>query len=192
MGGGAAARHFGKRCLNPSHFHARATNSISYESWDIQLKFDILLRLLRLKLRPREVAEVARVQAHKNWSKILKSAIFELHKRYIPQKKAENNHYSDLKWNYRILLWKSWKKINFVIFDPKKSWPRLGLGWISEKRAKIVKKFLDFIHKHPKYKVVKYFFYYRGTFFRNSAETEPRSWFFGIENYKIDFFSTFS
>ena len=37
------------------------------------------------------------------------------------------------------------KKIDFVIFDPKKSWPRLGLGWISEKRAKIVKKFFDYL-----------------------------------------------
>ena len=63
----------------------------------IQLKFDTLLRLLRLKLRPREAAEVAKVQAKKIRSKILKSAIFELQKRYIPQKKAENNCHSDLK-----------------------------------------------------------------------------------------------
>ena len=32
-----------------------------------------------------------------------------------------------------------------MIFDPKKSWPRLGLGWISEKRAMMVKKFLDYL-----------------------------------------------
>ena len=38
----------------------------------------------------------------------------------------------------------------------------------------MVKKFLDFIHKHPKYKVVKSFFYYFDRFFRNSAETDPR------------------
>ena len=30
--GGAAARHFGERSLNPPHFHVRPTNSISYES----------------------------------------------------------------------------------------------------------------------------------------------------------------
>ena len=40
---------------------------------------------------------------------------------------------------------KKLKKIDFVIFDPKKSWSRLGLSWISEKRAKIVKKLLDYI-----------------------------------------------
>ena len=34
---------------------------------------------MRLKLRPQEVTEVARIQAKKIWSKILKSAIFELH-----------------------------------------------------------------------------------------------------------------
>ena len=38
----------------------------------------------------------------------------------------------------------------------------------------MVTKFLDFIHKHPKYKVVKSFFYYLDRFSRNSAETEPR------------------
>ena len=32
MRGGAAARHFGERSLNPPHFHVRPTNSISYES----------------------------------------------------------------------------------------------------------------------------------------------------------------
>ena len=37
----------------------------------------------------------------------------------------------------------------------------------------MVRKFLDFIHKHPKYKVVKYFFYYLDKFSRNSAETKP-------------------
>ena len=55
----------------------------------------------------------------------------------------------------------------------------------------MVTKFLDFIHKHPKYKVVKSFFYYLDRFSRNSAETESRSWFFGIENRKIDFFQLF-
>ena len=63
----------------------------------IRRDFDQCVRLLRLKLQPREVAEVARVQSKKNRSKILKSAIFELQKRYIPQKKAENNRHSDLK-----------------------------------------------------------------------------------------------
>ena len=97
MRGGADSTHFGKTYCYSSKFHFRATNRVSYESWGLYLKFDTLLRLLRLKLRPREVAEVARFQAIKNWSKILKSAIFELHKHYIPQKKAENNCHSDLK-----------------------------------------------------------------------------------------------
>jgi len=38
-----------------------------------------------------------------------------------------------------------------------------------------VTKFLDFIKKHPKYKVVRSFFYYLDRCSRNSAETEPRS-----------------
>ena len=56
-----------------------------------------------MKLRPREVAKVAKVQTKKNRSKILKSAIFEVQKRHTPQKKAENNCHSDLKQNQRLL-----------------------------------------------------------------------------------------
>ena len=40
---------------------------------------------------------------------------------------------------------KKLKKIDFVIFDPKKSWSRLGLGWISGTPVKIVKKWLDYL-----------------------------------------------
>ena len=43
------------------------------------------------------------------------------------------------------MLWKNWKKIDFVIFDPKKSWSRLRLGWISGKPVKIVKKWLNYL-----------------------------------------------
>ena len=55
----------------------------------------------------------------------------------------------------------------------------------------MVTKFLEYIQKHLKYKVVESFFYYLDRFSRNSAETEPRPWFFGIENHKIDFFFNF-
>ena len=50
----------------PRHFNSRPTNSISYESWQSQIKLDTLLRLLKLKLQPREIAKVARVQVKKN------------------------------------------------------------------------------------------------------------------------------
>ena len=116
---------------------------ISYESWGILLKLDTLLRLLRLKLGLGRSPKWPKSRRKKTGPKMLKSSILKLQKHNTPQKKAENNCHSDLKENYRILLWKSWKKIDFVIFDPKKSWPRLGLGWMSEKRTKIVKKLLD-------------------------------------------------
>ena len=118
-GEGAGICPFWKTQSYSSQFHFRATNRVSYESWHIFLKFDTLLRLLRLNLRPLEVAEVAKVQTKKNRSKILKSAIFELQKCYTPQKKAENNCHSDLKQNQRLLYWKNWKKVDFAIFDPK-------------------------------------------------------------------------
>ena len=40
----------------------------------------------------------------------------------------------------------------------------------------MVTKLLDFIHKHPKYKVVKSFFYYFDRISRNSAKTDQRLW----------------
>ena len=52
----------------------------------------------------------------------------------------------------------------------------------------IVTKILDFIHKHPKYKSVKSFFYYHDRFSKNLAETDKTFWFFGIKNCEIDFF----
>ena len=80
------------------NFHSRPTNSILYESWHILLKFDTLLRLLSLKLRPQEVAEVAKSRQKKinqrfwNWQ-------FLSYKNVIPQKKAEKVRHSDLKQN---------------------------------------------------------------------------------------------
>ena len=56
----------------------------------------------------------------------------------------------------------------------------------------MVTKFLDFIHKHPNYKVVKSFFYYLGRFSRNLAETAKKLQFFEIEKRGIVFFSFFS
>ena len=38
---GVESTHFGKRTLPPPHFHSRPTNSISYESWHMLLKFGI-------------------------------------------------------------------------------------------------------------------------------------------------------
>ena len=49
----------------PCHFNSKQTNIILYEIRHLQLKFDTLLRLLGLKLRSWEVAEMVRVQAKK-------------------------------------------------------------------------------------------------------------------------------
>ena len=54
-------------------------------------------------MRPREAAEVARFQAKKNRSKILKSAIFELHKCYTPQNPKTPKPHSDFKFSEKIL-----------------------------------------------------------------------------------------
>ena len=66
------------------------TNSISYESLHIQLKFDTLLRLLRLKLGLGRLSKWPGSRRKKVRSKNLKSAIFELHKRYTPHQGHRN------------------------------------------------------------------------------------------------------
>ena len=74
---------------------------------------------------PIEVAEVEIAASGGRWSgqvpgekkSIKTSAIFELHKCYTPQKKAENNLHLDLKFFYEKIE----KKKDLVIFDSKKS-----------------------------------------------------------------------
>ena len=80
-----------------SKFSFLSINSISYEIWYLQLKFETLLRSLRLKLWPQEVAKVAEVKAWKIGPEMLKSSILKLQKHNTPQKKAKNYCHSDLK-----------------------------------------------------------------------------------------------
>ena len=91
--------------------------SIPHKSWHLQLKFDILLKLLRLKLRPRKVAAVARVQAKKIQPKIMKSAIFEVRKRYTPQKKSCEQSSFRFEIKLEDFFIKKLKKMDFVIFN---------------------------------------------------------------------------
>ena len=48
-----------------------------------------------------------------------------------------------------------------------------------------------FIHKHPNQKVVKSYFHYLDSFFRNLAETDKKLGFFETQSHKIDFFFNF-
>ena len=127
--------HFGKRSLNPCHFHSRPINSISCESWHIQLKFDALLRLLRLKLQLWEVVELAKVQTKKLiknsdilnfWAKKTlytskesweqSSFKFEIKAEDSAVKNLKKNGFIDF-WSQKILIsarswldfWKTWK-----------------------------------------------------------------------------------
>ena len=50
-----------------SNFGTYQTNSVSYESWYLELKFETSLRLLRLILWPQDVSEVTEVKMKKNW-----------------------------------------------------------------------------------------------------------------------------
>ena len=82
-----------------------STNSILYETWYLQLKFETLLRSLRSKFGPLEVVEVAKVQVRKkNVSHFLKSSIFE----------QKNVIY--LKRKLRTIVIDIWNKIKFLQF----------------------------------------------------------------------------
>ena len=61
-----------------SNFGTDSTNSVSYESWHLQLKFETSLRLLRLILWPQEVSEVTEVKMKKIWGEIPRIANFWL------------------------------------------------------------------------------------------------------------------
>ena len=56
----------------------------------------------------------------------------------------------------------------------------------------MVKKILDFIHKHLNYKLLKSFLDYLDRCFRNLAGIDEELEFFWSENRENDFFSIFS
>ena len=61
-----------------SNFDTDITDSVSYESWHLQLKFETSLRSLRLILLPQEVSEVTEVKVKKIWDEIPRIANFWL------------------------------------------------------------------------------------------------------------------
>ena len=109
------------------------------KSWHLQLKFDTLLKVNEVEIAASRGQDPGE---KKNWSKILKSAIFELTKRYTPQEKAKNNCIQI--WNKKrgfcnIKVGKYW----FCDFrSPQKTKFFIGLSWISGKPVKIVKNYL--------------------------------------------------
>ena len=117
--GGIKVSHFRIMVSGGLNFHSSYTNSTSYESWHFQLNFETLVRSLRLIVWPQEVTEVTEVKMKKKYAKIVKSPIFDSQKCNIPQKKPHENRHSDLKWNYRVLEWKSWKKMILWFSTPK-------------------------------------------------------------------------
>ena len=96
-GGGPESAHFGKRSLTPPNFilEQQTESHMKAEvfSWNLIPYWGCWGWNCGLRRSPKWPGS----RRKKIRSKILKSAIFELHKRYTPQKKAENNRHSDLK-----------------------------------------------------------------------------------------------
>ena len=59
-------------CFLDFNFHSSSTNSISYESWHLQLKFETSVRSLKLIVWPQEVWEVTEVKMKKILGEISK------------------------------------------------------------------------------------------------------------------------
>ena len=66
MRGGSKSAQWEMAVSGCFNFHPNSTNSTSYESWHLQLKFETSLRSLRLILWPQEVSEVTEVKMKKN------------------------------------------------------------------------------------------------------------------------------
>ena len=94
-----------------SKFSFLSTNSISNESWYLQLKFETLLRSLRSKFGPLEVAEVAKVQARKKWFMFSKIFNFWATKLLYTSKES---------WEQSSLIFES-KSQTFVLKKNEKS-----------------------------------------------------------------------
>ena len=103
-----------------SKFSFLSTNNISYEIWYVQLKFETHWGCWGQNLGLWRLLKWPRSRRENNASHFLKSSTFEVQKRNVPQKKAENNRHWYLKQNHRLLFWKNWKKINSTFFDLKK------------------------------------------------------------------------
>ena len=103
-----------------SKFHFRATNRVSYESWHIFLKFDTLLRLLRLNLRPLEVAEVAKVQTWKKCFKFSKIFNFWATKMLYTSKESWEQSSLIFETKLQTFVWKKMKKSQFRVFRSQK------------------------------------------------------------------------
>ena len=60
-GRGSKMAHWERAVSGCFNFHSNSTNSTSYESWHIQLNFEILVRSLRHEVWPQEVTEVVKI-----------------------------------------------------------------------------------------------------------------------------------
>ena len=77
-GGGVKMTHWEIVVSGCFNFYPSSTNSISYESWNIQLKFETSVRSQKLIVWPQEVSEVTEVKMKKILGEILKSSVFDL------------------------------------------------------------------------------------------------------------------
>ena len=103
-----------------SNFGTDQTNIVSYESWHLQLKFETLLRLLRSKFRPLEVAEVAKVQTWKKCFEFSKIFYFWATKMLYTSKESWEQFSLIFETKLQTFVWKKMKKRQFRVFRAQK------------------------------------------------------------------------
>ena len=97
-----------------------STNSVSYESWYLQLKFETLLRLLRSKFRPLEVAEVTKVQTWKKCFKFSKIFNFWATKMLYTSKESWEQSSLIFETKLQTFVWKKMNNSQFRVFRSQK------------------------------------------------------------------------
>ena len=136
-----------KRCVTPPNFISE--QQTVFHIWKLRYSAKIWC--------PIKVSEVEIAALGGHWrgqgpgekkvrSKILKSAIFELHKRYTPQKEVENNHFSEFKSNIWLFCIEKWgnkfeicKKKCYHLKEGLKKYPDQWVDFLGLKPTSFVK-----------------------------------------------------
>ena len=120
MRGGSKMTHWEIGVSGCFNFHPSSTNSISYESWHFQLKFETSVRSLKLIVWPQEVSEGTEVKIKKNLGENPKIANFGPTKMLYTSKESLWKSKFIFEIKLKVFVNKNWKKNRFCDFRSQK------------------------------------------------------------------------
>ena len=145
MRGGAKSARWKIAVSGCFNFHSSSTNSISYESWHLQLKFETSLRSLRVIVWPQEVSEVTEVKMIKILGENPKITNFCLTEVLYTSKEASKKSSFIFEIKLEDFVIKKLKKNRFCDFRSQKILIFYRSWLNSEKPVQIVKKWLYYL-----------------------------------------------